>query len=316
MVFALSNAVFDAGRSIDAMDLDGERDRSVSPPTDRVVDVMEMLAVEPDRRFSLAQICRTQGITRATGHAVLATLVDRGWVHRDEVDTSYRLGDRMSAVFARGRAPGRVLDDLLRALGRELDMPVSLATLRNRFLVVTDTVAPPSVAPQVSAGLALPVIAPFGREYVAWADDDTQAEWMRVVPTHRPELVARLDTVLATIRARGFTVDRLSRPLVRVHSALQALGGDIVVDELSASLAATYAALATIDVTEDELDSGDEVSVATVSVPIVSRDRPQAVTMSLAAQPFARLSPADIRGVADALREAAGRAQAALADAD
>lgn len=298
------------------MDTDGARDRSVSPPTDRVVAVMEMLAVEPDRRFSLAQICRTQGITRATGHAILATLVDRGWVHRDEADTTYGLGDRMGAVFARGRAPGRVLDELLRALGRDLDMPVSLATLRNRFLVVTDTVSPPSVAPQVSAGLALPVVAPFGREYVAWADDDVRAEWMRAVPDRSPELVARLDAVLATIRARGFTVDRLSRPLVRVHSALQALGGDIVVDELSASLAATYAALATIDVTEEELDAGDDVSVATISVPIASRDRPQAVTMSLAAQPFARLSPGDIRIVAGALREAAERAQVTLAEAD
>ena len=298
------------------MKADGVRERSVSPPTDRVVDVMEMLAVEPDRRFSLAQICRTQGITRATGHAVLATLVDRGWVNRDDADTTYRLGDRMGAVFARGQAPGRVLDDLLRALGRDLDMPVSLATLRNRFLVVTDTVAPPSVAPPVSAGLALPVIAPFGREYVAWADDDVRAEWLRVVPAQSPALLARLDAVLAAVRARGFTVDRLSRPLVRVHAALQALGADIVVDELSASLAATYAELATVDVTDDELDSGDDVSVATISVPIVSRDRPRAVTMSLAAQPFARLSPADIRGVADALRDAAARAQTALAAAD
>ncbi|MEH3154384.1 MAG: helix-turn-helix domain-containing protein [Gordonia paraffinivorans] len=296
------------------MDVDGARDRAVSPPTDRVVDVMEMLAVEPDRRFSLAQICRSQGITRATGHAILATLVDRGWVHRDDVDTTYVLGDRMGAVFARGRAPGRVLDELLRGLGRDLDMPVSLATLRNRFLVVTDTVAPPAVTPQVSIGLALPVIAPFGREYVAWADDDVRAEWMRLVPSGRPELVARLDAVLAAVRERGFTVDRLSRPLVRVHAALQALGAEIVVDELSASLAATYAELATIDVTDDELDAGDDVPVATISVPVGSRGGARAVTMSLAAQPFARVSPAEIRRIADVLREAAEHAQDALVE--
>jgi DNA-binding IclR family transcriptional regulator len=291
---------------------DGARERAVSPPTDRVVDVMEMLAVEPDRRFSLAQISRAQGITRATGHAILATLVERGWVHRDDVDTTYGLGDRMGAVFARGRAPGRVLDDLLRGVGRDLDMPVSLATLRGRFLVVTDTVAAPSVVSQVSTGLALPVIAPFGREYVAWADDDVRAEWMRPAGAG---LVSRLDAVLADIRRRGFTVDRLSRPLVRVHSALQALGDDLVVDGLTASLAASYAELATIDVTDDELDGGGDVSVATISVPVGSRGRGQAVTMSLAAQPFARLSAAEIRRVATVLRDAAERAGDALADA-
>lgn len=291
------------------------RDRAVSPPTDRVVDVMEMLAVEPDRRFSLAQISRAQGITRATGHAILATLVERGWVHRDDVDTTYGLGDRMGSVFARGRAPGRVLDDLLRGLGRDLDMPVSLATLRGRFLVVTDTVAPASVLSQVAPGLALPVIAPFGREYVAWADDDVRAEWMRVAEPAGVGLVSRLDAVLADVRGRGFTVDRLSRPLVRVHSALQALGDDLVVDGLSASLAAAYAELATIDVTDDELDGGGEISVATISVPVGSRGRGQAVTMSLAAQPFARLSTSEIRRVAALLRDAAERAGNVLAEA-
>lgn len=291
------------------------RDRAVSPPTDRVVDVMEMLAVEPDRRFSLAQISRAQGITRATGHAILATLVERGWVHRDDVDTTYGLGDRMGSVFARGRAPGRVLDDLLRGLGRDLDMPVSLATLRGRFLVVTDTVAPASVLSQVAPGLALPVIAPFGREYVAWADDDVRAEWMRVAEPAGAGLVSRLDAVLADVRGRGFTVDRLSRPLVRVHSALQALGDDLVVDGLSASLAAAYAELATIDVTDDELDGGGEISVATISVPVGSRGRGQAVTMSLAAQPFARLSTSEIRRVAALLRDAAERAGNVLAEA-
>ncbi|MBE7160584.1 MAG: helix-turn-helix domain-containing protein [Williamsia herbipolensis] len=294
---------------------DGVRDRAVSPPTDRVVDVMEMLAVEPDRRFSLAQISRAQGITRATGHAILATLVERGWVHRDDVDTTYGLGDRMGSVFARGRAPGRVLDDLLRGLGRDLDMPVSLATLRGRFLVVTDTVAPASVLSQVAPGLALPVIAPFGREYVAWADDDVRAEWMRVAEPAGAGLVSRLDAVLADVRGRGFTVDRLSRPLVRVHSALQALGDDLVVDGLSASLAAAYAELATIDVTDDELDGGGEISVATISVPVGSRGRGQAVTMSLAAQPFARLSTSEIRRVAALLRDAAERAGNVLAEA-
>ena len=290
------------------MDTGTGRERAVSPPTDRVVDVMEMLAVEPGRRFTLAQICRAQGITRATGHAILATLVDRAWVDRDDVETTYGLGARMGAVFTHRRPPGRVLDDLLRALARDLDMPVSLATLRNRFLVITDTVAPPSAPQRVQTGLALPVIAPFGREYVAWADDDVRREWLRMLPCDEA-LAARIETVLGSIRSRGFTVDRLSRPLVRVHAALQALGDDIVVDELSASLANTYAALATIDVSDAELDAGDEVSVATVSVPIATtRSAASEVTMSLAAQPFARMAPAEIRAVAQALTSAADRA--------
>ena len=94
-----------------------------SPPTARVLDVIELLARSADRSFTLAQIVRELRITWATGHAILATLVERGWASRDETDKSFRLGPALAvasdeAVAARplGRLVRRAADDLSREL--------------------------------------------------------------------------------------------------------------------------------------------------------------------------------------------------------
>ncbi|MFZ0833049.1 MAG: helix-turn-helix domain-containing protein, partial [Mycobacterium sp.] len=49
--------------------------QSPSPPTERVIAVMRLLAAEPQRGYTLAEIGRALGISRATGHAILSTLV-------------------------------------------------------------------------------------------------------------------------------------------------------------------------------------------------------------------------------------------------
>ena len=73
-------------------------DRQVpSPPTERVIAVMHLLAAQPERNFSLADISRSLGISRATGHAILTTLARHHWIVKDEQTAAYSWGPAMGA---------------------------------------------------------------------------------------------------------------------------------------------------------------------------------------------------------------------------
>lgn len=56
-----------------------------SPPTARVLDVLELLAQHARAGTSprLSDLVRDLGLTQATAHAIMATLCDRGWAIRD-----------------------------------------------------------------------------------------------------------------------------------------------------------------------------------------------------------------------------------------
>ena len=48
-----------------------------SPPTDRVLRILQLLTSRPFEAFSLSDLVRHLGLTRATGHAIVSTLVGR-----------------------------------------------------------------------------------------------------------------------------------------------------------------------------------------------------------------------------------------------
>ena len=101
--------LFDVPFDIVTLNVDATSDgRQVpSPPTERVVAVMHLLAGDPARNFSLADISRRLGISRATGHAILATLAHHRWVVRHEPSASYSWGPAIGAL-ARPRPDPRV----------------------------------------------------------------------------------------------------------------------------------------------------------------------------------------------------------------
>lgn len=109
-----------------------------SPPTERVVAVMHLLAAHPERNFSLADICRSLGISRATGHAILATLAHHRWVVRHESSASYSWGPAIGALAR--PTNDREFRPLLENLSETVGAQVFLARRENASLVVTDSV--------------------------------------------------------------------------------------------------------------------------------------------------------------------------------
>ncbi len=275
--------------------------QGASPPTERVISVLELLGRQPAKQFSLAEICRRLGISRATGHAIVTTLAAREWLVRDSATAGYSWGPASTGL---GRpANTRVYRSDLQALAEATGTQVSLARREGATLLVVDTVGDCPSGPRIWRGMRMPFVAPFGRDYVAWSDADGQQAWMEALGTPSREFRQRMTLVLNEIRRRGYVVERLTREYVRVYAALRALSTDGEVDEITTQLARAFADVTVVDILEDELSGGMSHSVATVSAPIRNVDG--VTTMAVMAAVFATMGPADLRSMGRQVRSTA-----------
>ena len=166
--------------------------------------------------------------------------------------------------------PTREFRPLLEGLSETVGAQVFLARREGATLVVTDSVGDSLTAPRVSAGLRMPLVAPFGRDYVAWAGEQAIKAWLAGIgePSTALRSRRRLTAVLAQVCERGYVIERLSREYVRVYMALRALAADGEPDEITADLAGAFADLTVVDYLPDELDGSSEHQIATISVPV------------------------------------------------
>lgn len=274
-----------------------------SPPTERVVAVIRLLGSEPTRAFSLAQISRQLGISRATGHAILATLAAHQWVVRDSATAAYSWGPGIAALAR--PAGDRAFHAVLQQLAESTAAQAFLARRDGNAIVVVDSAGLSGSGMRIDPGLRMPLVAPFGRDYIAWSTAPAQRAWLQGVGKPSTALSRRITAVLSDIRERGFTVERLSREYLQVYTALRALGGDGEPDAITARLARAFADLTVIDVLGSELTENHTHSIATISAPIFDDDG--VVAMSISAAPFTDLPAADVARLGERVRAAARR---------
>ena len=65
-----------------------------SPPTERVVAVLDFLARHPHGRFGVSELARRLGLSKPTCLGIVTTLTDCDYLVRDSADKTYRLGRR------------------------------------------------------------------------------------------------------------------------------------------------------------------------------------------------------------------------------
>jgi DNA-binding IclR family transcriptional regulator len=199
---------------------------SVSPPTRRVIAVMEYLARDPLRPASLTDVGLGAGINRATCLAILSELVRAGWLVRDPTTKAYGLGP---SVLHLGAAADDALQHVhlarqaLDELHKRFGFGCGVATTRNGYVEVVAFVGDAGDAGR----RRVPFGAPFGPAFVAWADDAAQEEWFR---RSRSPLDdddrAWYATVFASMRQRLYGVDRLSDAAIRLRRVLTEVAED------------------------------------------------------------------------------------------
>lgn len=272
---------------------------------------MRLLGSQPTRAFTLAEITRELAISRATGHAILASLVAHRWVVRDGASATYCWGPGIAALAK--PASDRIFHGILQELAESTATQVFLARRDANALVVVDAAGESASGMRIDRGLSMPLVAPFGRDYIAWSAAGAQRAWLEGIGKPSTALQRRMTAVLKEIRDRGYTVERLSREYVRVYTALRALGGDAEPDAITARLARAFADLTVIDVLREELTGAGTHSVATISAPVLNEDG--VVAMSISAAPFADLAAAGVEKLGEQVRAAARRIEDQLAGA-
>lgn len=281
-----------------------------SPPTRRVVDVVELLARPSAGPLTLAEICRELGISRSTGHAILATLCACDWVRRDPLSGRFSLGSGFPHTPTVHAPESRALREPLRELCSALGMAACVSQVRDGHICVIESAAPDGGRPQVQAGQRLPFVAPFGREFVAWAPAAARRDWLEAAGPVNDVYRTRMPKVLDEITRRGYGIERLSGPLLKVFAALLAVEGGGGPDPVAVRLAGAVADLTVVDFLPGELGQIDQCELATISAPIFDPDG--SVTLTVSAQPYRRLSADEARLVGDHVLAFARRASSIL----
>lgn len=270
--------------------------KSASPPTDRVLDVIELLARSDASPRRVADVARELGITMSTAHSIANALVDRGWASRDPVDRTLTLGPGLELACARLDA-ARPLAHAARTAALELSErvghAVSVTERAAASLVVTffgragdQPVSPPPVN-------RIPFAAPFGPAFAAWEPEQRRRVWMENGADLDARTAGRLERLLDATVDRGFSVECISPALAEVSQLLASAEEDPSSQRVYRTMreALLDAATSGAQGGYDRVDA--KLPVTTLSAPVF--DRHGSVALNIAIHPFRTLTAAAVR---------------------
>ncbi|MGW6726936.1 helix-turn-helix domain-containing protein [Nocardia sp. NPDC055029] len=254
---------------------DSSRPQDDSPPTSRVVAVVELLATR-GTALSAAEIAQSLDLSRSTVGAILSTLDRHGWVRR-HTDLTYQLGPGLArvgllapAVVADGAAIGAELEHLATRVG----CGAALTALSGDDLVFVTVVGGHGLIPAgIENGTRIPLLPPAGATLIAHAPATTQNSWLdRGDPARRAEF----REVLATIRTTGCCAWSL-RPgaltaLRVLADVVDLLSGRPTADELRGRVLSLLGDITGSAHTEADLNSSASLSLGYLSAPVLAAD--------------------------------------------
>jgi DNA-binding IclR family transcriptional regulator len=207
-----------------------------SPPTQRVVALLEHVAARPDERFGLSELSRALGISKPTCLGIVTTLTDSGWLSCDPRSRAYGVGPALVAAgrLARRTVPGAdVAERHLAELAARYAAPCTASAVIGGEIVVLSSTRPDGRSARAMAGTRYPFAPPIGLMYVLWDAHGAFERWLRM----RPALPVRLDhahlrTVVAECRERGYLVEGLTEVGARLHSLMAGVAAYDLPDEV------------------------------------------------------------------------------------
>jgi DNA-binding IclR family transcriptional regulator len=184
-----------------------------APAVDRAVDVLDFLADNPRDAFSLSELARRLDLNKASAHATLNALVDRGYLLRHPVRKDYRLGPRLIAVGQAAREQYPVVEfarDELRRLSEDIDTEcVASAPIGDEMVIVDQAGPVRPIGLTVAVGHRFPLVPPMGTIFMAWSSPEAIDEWLRRVGADATEAeLDRYRQALANVRERGYSAGR------------------------------------------------------------------------------------------------------------
>jgi DNA-binding IclR family transcriptional regulator len=266
---------------------DAEPPGRSSPPTERVVAVLEFLSRHPHDRFGLSELARRVELSKPTCLGILTSLTDAGYLVRDAGDTgrdkTYRLGPALITLGHIAQESLRVSPSAreeLRRLSETFTATAALSGVIDDRITLLELVAPPGTPVTVRVGQSYPFAPPVGLMFVLW-DERAVREWLSKEPTIPLRTdTERFDRVITECRTAGYLVERLTPGGRRLY-ALMAGMSNTLPDELRALLGELVSDIGERVYLrgEDGPDARHDISV--IAAPVYDHHQRQVMVVSL-----------------------------------
>jgi DNA-binding IclR family transcriptional regulator len=286
-----------------------------SPPTERVVAVLDFLARHPHDRFGVSELARRLGLSKPTCLGIVGTLAAADYLVRDAQDKTYRLGPALISLGHTAQESMRVnpaAREELRRLSSTYDTTAALSAVIDDRITLLELVGPPGADVGVRVGQSYPFAPPVGLMFVLW-DDDALRDWLAKEPTIPLRTdTDRLNRVIGECRTTGYLVELLTPGGRRIY-ALMAGMSSALPDELRALLGELVSDIGERVYLRSESTAqrrGVRSDVSVISAPVYDHHRRQAMVVSL--QIGRALSDAEITRNARGLMATADRLTATL----
>jgi DNA-binding IclR family transcriptional regulator len=243
-----------------------------SPGVRRIVSILNFFADHPEQSFTLTDLVRALRLSRATCHALLAGLVESGYLYRTN-DKSYVIGPTLVAI---GRianehfSPLQVAQSEMRSLADEFDAICSVFTRERDEVVVRGRAAAMShVGFSIPHGARMKLRAPYSAIYYAWAPPGEAEAWLaQAEPPPTPENRAAMHEAMVFGREHGY--------LLGVRNLRMATAWNETPERIFSSERNDYPVLLA-----PELDMQQDYLLASVLAPIFDLQHQVAFTMGL-----------------------------------
>lgn len=262
-----------------------------SPPTTRVMEVLELVGARGADVLRSADLARELGIAKATTHAIVQTLCDRGWLVRSPLGRKLSLGPGI-APLARAVVEQRGLSS--RALDAARGLAITTGYTSSVVELEGDVMYVSSVDPTGPRGHVLAdrvaYAAPFGSLFAAWGTAGERAEWLRRGLVTGPAAAA-YQAYLEKARTDGVLVERMSPVVEHVAPLLRAIETGSVSDDLRSLVRTLHDEVVRVGL--DRRPSAAPQPVTSVAAPVHSEDG--RVATALVVHPFTTIGSRDLQ---------------------
>jgi len=254
-----------------------------SPPTARVVRVLDFLSRHPHERFGVSELARHAEVSKPTCLGIVTTLSDAGYLVRDEQDKTYRLGPSLITLGHTAQEAMRVSPAArqeLRRLSSRFSTIAALSAVVDDRITLLELVAPAGTRVPVQVGQSYPFAPPVGLMFVLW-DDEAVRGWLAKEPTIPLRTdTERLHRVIAECRSDGYLVERLTPGGRRLYALMAGMSSHLP-DELRALLGEMVSDIGERVYLRTENEGAASHDISVISAPIYDHHHRQAMVASL-----------------------------------
>ncbi|WP_084638779.1 IclR family transcriptional regulator [Haliea salexigens] len=259
---------------------------AASPPTSRVIAVLEALATNPEG-LSGVEIARRLDLSTSTLSLILKTLRDENYVERLD-DRSYRLGFgvlRLLNGVARSFPLLGIANDELNRLHAKFGFGCTLARIdagRQEVVLTVGSTQGFGITP----GVSVPLQPPHGTIAMAWRSAEDIDQWLSSAWWHEPNQQGkRQKKIMLDIRKMGLAVYGIQNNADDTISQLRELLASVQTENpkniLHAKLEQLAAIVGTRIYTAEELSKRECLGVSHIIAPVFGPEEQPRYLISL-----------------------------------